>query len=52
MYVDDPSFRLGLMGLRPLHSPHQSLSIAKSLSMVIDTFIKQLTVSIGYGLIS
>ena len=49
MYVDDPSFSLGLMGFGPLHSPCLSLSITKSLSMVIATFIQQLTVSTGFG---
>ena len=37
MYVDDPLFSLELMGFRALHSPYQSLRIARSLNTVIGT---------------
>ena len=37
MYVDDPLFSLDLMGLKALHRPYQSLRIAESLSMGVDT---------------
>ena len=40
MYVDDPLFSLDLMGLKALHSPYQSLRIAESLSMGVDTSMK------------